>query len=487
MATYNAVIKKRTGNQWDSILPITIAENVLVNENSSVDNYINWINPDSYLGNDKEKLQKAVDDAFLTRKGVVLTREYNITGQGFISMDKSNAYTENFMLCITGLGGGIIKNDSGFVFSSTIIDPTVGGEILQGAIRINNIKFISVEGSGAIIFDASRLMRIFLLNNEILYFDYIIKGVEYYLQTFYMQFNNVVGGYGTLIDLVSGYDINISDNTIEHPKNFFIQHSLPANGGDINPGGRGINTLRIVNNLIEGVTEATIKVGWISVGVISGNYMEMNGSYIDIGDKIGYGLSIQNNFFHDYNASKVAIMWSTIKVYDGYINTYFSQGNMVRGGMMLHGFKSIPEKEINIVSIGDTAVGASTEIYNSIAKNSNAFHVYGNYSEVISYGAPSGNQVNRLERDYLTKIMTVYNATLGNNETKKINIDLSEANLLNTWDNVSISAVPVGVDIGAVSILNYQILSTGISIILENKLIDTSFDVNVHVNVIKIK
>lgn len=138
------------------------------------------INPDLYQGTDAQKLQLAIDDAISNGLWTInINRTYDITGstlminKGIRYADEVSQYSRK-KLCFIGLGiGKIIKEDEGFMFSST----TQSGDISFDSITFegytsddNPVNVVDMR-----VFDCNKLIRLTMINCT---FDWV--GCVYY-------------------------------------------------------------------------------------------------------------------------------------------------------------------------------------------------------------------------------------------------------------------------------------------------------------------
>lgn len=349
---------------WDKMYPVTRFNNVYDENGNDINTLSNnikkktdWINPESFDGTDTEKLQSSIDLAVVNKQTIVLTKKYDITGNT-LKINKPKL-TERSLLRITGLNGGIVKNDSGFIFDS---DTIVGDMILLGDINISNLKFESTVGSGVKVFNGDKMIRVFSINNQYQNIDTIAYSDSEYLQTYYLQNDHITGGSGYAIEYKECFDVKISNCVVEHRDAFLIHKTIDSTQSDLNPTGKSSNSLKIINNLIEGLrgSQPAIKLGFGSSVTISDNYFELNaGVDIDLSSSPSYGFTASGNFFHDTNGSKNCVELPNVAVENEMSNQYVFINNFVRGGASLFNFNKKPHNWILIVSIGNHVAGGT--------------------------------------------------------------------------------------------------------------------------------
>jgi hypothetical protein len=239
----------------------------------------NAISPEMYGLTDLEKVQNAVDFAIANGKMIRFSRFYNITG-GTITINKPSTNREN--LYLFGLGGGLIKNDSGYFFAGTSADM---GDIVSAF-----MKYKSTNGAGSKVWDGNTLIRIYSSFDGYVAVDGIFNASARWAQTIKFYGSTITGGLGWAFEWGQSYDTLIDGCTIEHREHGIRNTALTGDPDN--------NTLRIVNNVIEGLSGKALELG-SSFGVtIKGNYMEGNlGGYIDLANSVNYhnGLVIESN------------------------------------------------------------------------------------------------------------------------------------------------------------------------------------------------
>lgn len=239
-----------------------------------------FINPDDFPGTDVEKLRQAIAKAISDKSSVIFTRLYNITGHTIV-IDKPDGRD---ILHFIGMGGGIVKTDAGPIFTAVYYP--------MGDIVSNNMRYISNTGAGTIVWDGDKLIRVNSTNDSYIDVDTVLSANTSFAQTMKFFGCTITGGKGWAFEWLKCYDVVIDSCTIEHRENA-IRNTYFAGNPDN-------NTLRIVNNVIEGLTGKAMDLG-SSFGVtITGNYFELNaGGYIDMSKSLNYhnGLTFIGNTF----------------------------------------------------------------------------------------------------------------------------------------------------------------------------------------------
>lgn len=339
--TSNDVIDKRTFIKTNVEL-----SNDIYNINHRV------INPDNFDGTDAEKLQQAINKSITDlTASIVLTRIYDITGNT-LYIDKT--FATNSVTDFIGIGGGIKKTDSGYMFSSTIIYPT--GQLIQcGNIKFTNFEIYGQNGSSVKFLNGDAFYNVQVKSCMFYDLDYVVYSDIHYIQSYYFNDCHVYRCYSCVLSYLTSYDLTWKNCSIDASVNGIIQTTVEATSNNPNPSGAGNNNIRIIDSLFEGMSGQAIKLGFVSVGQITGNYFEENEGYIDVSSNPSYGLEISNNFFHDTDSTKVAIYWTSHAIASvDYQDKYISSGNMAREGIVLHGFKAKPNSTIKIISNADS-------------------------------------------------------------------------------------------------------------------------------------
>ena len=174
-------------------------------------------------------------------------------------------------------GRGIItKTTPWYLFTNTL--SRSGGNI-----KFNGIHFRSEVGAGTVIFHGGYLLRMYFENCHFLNVDGLTKAVDTepwnYLQTVYVDSSTFVGGKGWLIEADTAYDVSFNHSIVEHREKFAkidMNHSV-----------------RITDNLIEGIEGKVLEVKHGRSLVFDDNYMEHNGTIIE-----GPSITVDNPSFN---------------------------------------------------------------------------------------------------------------------------------------------------------------------------------------------
>lgn len=273
-----------------------------------------WIDPDLFKGEDYEKLEQAIQKAVEDNIQVGISRYYDITGHTvMVNIPWSKKADKPYIM---GLGGGIIKNDSGFFFSSN--------EIAYGMV-FENLYFKGIAGQGGKVFDGDKLFWVTSDKNNYKDVDSIIANEDTskgYIQCFRSTNDIIRGGNLPAIDMFGCYDVTIDNISIEDR----------VGGGIVNTCQDGntfsiCTNLRILNSVIEANGGVGVQVQDCMEVEISNTFFEANaGGHIVIGDTDRYirGIKINNNVCGDSAKTGydgVFIKWA------GLINSAISELN----------------------------------------------------------------------------------------------------------------------------------------------------------------
>lgn len=270
-------------------------------------NLSNGVTPEDFPGTTIQKLQAAFNYAVDNNLNVNLSRSYDITGMGPIYINKAADALNRRVLYIVGRGGEILKTDAGYVFDAT--------EINVGDINISGVRFVSADGSGCIVWNGDKIIRISSRDNEYFNVDSVISQIDTtllggaapgrFIQSCRFSREHIVGGSGYAFYAYKFIDTTIADNLIE-----WREHGIgnvENTGGDVNF--QQNHNLRITDNLIEGLTGTALNLGNTWCCTIARNYFESNVGYVDLATLLKsnhFGLTFQGNVFFLTVAQKAA-------------------------------------------------------------------------------------------------------------------------------------------------------------------------------------
>ena len=415
------------------------------------------IYPDDLEGaNDFEKVQNAFDKAISEGRSVNFERMYDITGHT-IAIHKSTIPRKLFY--IKGEGGGLIKNDSGYFYTGS--DRYVSDVISQ------NMVYQSTSGAGAVVFNGDSSNGIIRLTTEkdtYLNVDSVINSPNNFIQSVRIIGNTITGGKGWAIEFKSSYDTTIMDNTIEHREN-----GIRNTGNTRNPDN---NTLRIENNVIEGLTGKGLYLGSSFGVIIKGNYMENNGEgYFD--------LTLSNNYHNG-----LTLIGNTIQQ---------SEEQIV---------SKVPAFKMGLLGDGVSAEGnISTGVLFETTKAGTAGRIIsiGSYSYSGELELPSENRIVRefgrnrtTENSIISGSVELYRNGVSGvlfaaNETKLLSIPFENITKVDNKSLISIDTVSGSGD-GKVQILRWSrdIAQNGVLVEVKNTSTNSQ-NINAYVSILQIR
>ncbi|HCT97988.1 MAG TPA: hypothetical protein DIC28_05650 [Aerococcus urinaeequi] len=241
------------------------------------------ISPDYFVGNDLQKIQKAIEFAKSRNGGTIrFSRIYDITGLGSLYLDKINA-DDRRVIIFKGDGGGIRKDDAGFIFDGNVNNSSDW--------FFENMEFYSTRGAGTTILNADRIIRAQFTNIHARNVDCIATATERFMQTISFFGGSIIGGDGWAFSAPCYYDFILGGGLmVEHRENFFEQ-TIGTVGT-----WQALNNVRFTDILIEGLRGKAIKVIRTENLKIDGVYLENNkGGHIDFSEADYLdGVSISN-------------------------------------------------------------------------------------------------------------------------------------------------------------------------------------------------
>ena len=248
-------------------------------------------------------IQAAFDFAFTSvpartpHPAIEFPELYDITGHTLrINKPTIIGYPDPYYFTIIGTGGGIRKDDAGFIFTAGV------GTTLVGFIRCQNMSFKSVRGAGTTVWDCNKLMYIDASFNEyfavdrVMYQDSDVLGELFQSSRFVNEHIKDGAGYAFLWKRAA--DIVIANCKIETRDSGIGNVELaPGDSVLINQN----NTVRIENNVIQGLFlgEGTaFKFGNSWGLILRGNYTETCKKYFDLHSLVKrshIGLTVSDN------------------------------------------------------------------------------------------------------------------------------------------------------------------------------------------------
>ncbi|WML38709.1 hypothetical protein RCG19_16090 [Neobacillus sp. OS1-2] len=244
----------------------------------------NAISPEKFTGTDFQKVQAALDYAIANDVSIKFAKIYNITGAGALSINKANGSwdLDRRVLFLQGVGGGIRKDDGGFIFTAPYQN--------VGDINVNGLKYYSVAGVGTKVWDCDKIIRVTSMNCKYLNVDTVASAANQYCQTMKFIKDHVTGGNDWAFEFKESWDTEI-DCLIEARQNGIRNTVGLAKVQN--------NNLKITG-VIEGLSGIAVQLGSCYGLEISGYFEKNHGGHIDLqslDQHFQYGVLIMKNTF----------------------------------------------------------------------------------------------------------------------------------------------------------------------------------------------
>ena len=281
----------------------------LDNDLNSTTNKLNsrtQITPDDFEGNDFQKIQLALDYAIDNNTGIVFKRNFDITGEGTLNIKKAGNIRQPIQLF--GVGGGIIKSDEGFMFSS---DQTYTGDIYT-----YGLKFISSNGVGTTVFDGDKIIRVFDTASSFRNVDCVVKA-EKYIQSYHFNNTSIIQGRGSAIKAPAMFAMKFTNILVEHRENF-LEQSLASVGAE----NKSLYDVSVSDSTIEGLDGFAFKLRTTEVLNLNNIYFEANAGGDVVTDTDSYLAMVNINNVFTNNGSE--IQTALLKVKCAYENVTVS-------------------------------------------------------------------------------------------------------------------------------------------------------------------
>ena len=341
------------------------------------------ITPEQFEGNDYEKVQQAVNYIHSNKRGfVALSRMYNITGHPPINIPKTSS-GDRSPLIFGGRGGGILKQDAGWMFDSENRN--------TGDVYFSNVIFESINGQGTGIINGANLIRTQWHNSHARNVDRILHS-DAYTQTNVFNGGSIIGGSGWAFNAEGYYDLVMTGGLlVEHRQHFFKQEIKTGSTNIHN----ALYNVRFRDILVEGLWGKTFDIQRVESMVVDGVYLEHNqGGYFDFtrADNID-ALQISN--VRSYNSpSFIAENNITALIEWGGNLLGVSTHNIFSKNLPIHDATLARSQALKIYSHQDVALDSSRNTIDNIDPHNivieeNKTQAYSVTSETGSYRASS--------------------------------------------------------------------------------------------------
>ena len=279
------------------------------------------VTPDDFEGeNDNIKLQAALNYVRHNQVAIRLTKMYDLTGLDPVYVRKGSTFDRRPVTFI-GAGGGFIKKDTGFMISSETNN--------MGDIIFIGVKFESVDGAGATVFDSSKLIRYSTVACTFTNIDGIDKddATKGYVQSIRHLGDYITGGKGSAMSVHGARDISVNNCLVENRENFFEQVDEAVEGiGEI-------GQARFRDNVIEGLSGFAYKFHTVDKLTIDGEYFEANvlGNIIFYNPQNIAGQAQLNGVTIDNCRNSTKDSTSVLVKFAGNLNNVSTSGNKSHG------------------------------------------------------------------------------------------------------------------------------------------------------------
>ena len=242
------------------------------------------ITPDNFEGTDFDKVQSAINEAIAQNKGIKLTRTYDVTSDNSLKINKSGS---RWTLQFYGLGGGLKKTNTGFMFDTD--------DYFAADINFNNVRFEGTANNGMTLFNGDKIIIINTIGCVYSGVDKKITAAKY-IQSIRGIGDRVTGGSGFFIETPAAYDY-VEDSTLVEVRESFFKQTIAPVGQEWT----SLYGTRFDNCVIEGLTGTAIQVRRTETLAINGLYFEKNtgGNIVFDDDSILSGISIENVQYHE--------------------------------------------------------------------------------------------------------------------------------------------------------------------------------------------
>ena len=404
-------LKANVSNELRSLLDSMVSSgeindlitSVVSNEIELLQNkLVNELDPEEFDGeSDFEKLQNAINRAIelISNKikcVVKLNRIYDITGKSL----RINKPITREKLVITGLYGGIRKDDEGFMFKKGSYDYVTDFEL-----RDTNI--LSITPSKTNVIKSPDFINVTFSKCKIENINIIVDS-EMYMQNIHLDDCLVTGGSGDLFRANGFYGLFLKGNTIEHRTNGYV-----INQRDVVDGESIYNrcfNIDVTNNLIEGFTDGGIaNLYRITKVNISNNYFEamVNNIVLNAKDEIGSLIISNNRLFVGVNQVTTYGTRGFLNVISSIYPNITMNSNMIENSHLIF-MNGEFSRNSKIIAMGNDVVSANTS--NGFTSN----QTYGNpqINKFPLITLTSDNTINKYDRNIVLISDIEYSKTL---------------------------------------------------------------------------
>lgn len=325
------------------------------------------ISPDDFEGTDYDKIQQAIDSAITTKKGIKFSRFYDLTGDEPLMINKPSS--DRSPICFYGIGGGIVKNDAGYIFTG--LDNT-------GDIHVVDMNFRSVAGAGTIIFNNNMLIRIKWINSVARYVDTVMRAETKFFQSCHISGGSIIGGKGYAFETPGAFDFTCSNSLLVEHRDGFFKQTVNAEAYTAR-----LHSARFRDIIVEGLNESAFRLRGVEGLTIDGVYLEGNKEGHIVFEEGTYGLDgVEISNLRVYEREENAELLTAVIEWNGNANSVNTSGIISRN-LPIHSTERV--KNGYVYSASDRAILTSGTRLENIGNRVITLNNFGIVNDVTTY------------------------------------------------------------------------------------------------------